>query len=110
MSAYIAGIYGQPVFGSPKTVRVDSSGKLGTVQGSSIRFKEAVKPMDKKSEMIFSLQPVTFRYKENLDPQKTPQFGLVAEQVEKVNRDLVEYRWAGEARWRPLRGDQRDVT
>ena len=45
--------------------------------------------MDKASEAIFSLQPVTFRYKKALDPAATPQFGLVAEQVAKVDPDLV---------------------
>jgi predicted RNase H-like nuclease (RuvC/YqgF family) len=65
-----------------------SSGKLGTVV-SSARFKEAIKPMDKTSEAILALKPVTFRYKEELDPDKIPQFGLIAEEVEKVNPDLV---------------------
>ena len=45
--------------------------------------------MDKTSEAILALKPVTFRYKEELDPDKIPQFGLIAEQVEKVNPDLV---------------------
>ncbi len=45
--------------------------------------------MDKASEAILSLKPVTFRYKKDLDPKGTPQFGLVAEQVAKVNPDLV---------------------
>ena len=45
--------------------------------------------MDKASEAILALQPVTFRYKHELDPDSIPQFGLVAEQVEKVNPDLV---------------------
>jgi len=45
--------------------------------------------MDKKSESVLSLQPVTFNYKKELDPNGIPQFGLVAEQVEKVNPDLV---------------------
>jgi uncharacterized coiled-coil protein SlyX len=45
--------------------------------------------MDKASEAILALQPVTFRYKHDLDPAGIPQFGLVAEQVEKVNPDLV---------------------
>ena len=45
--------------------------------------------MDKASEAIHSLQPVTFRYKQGLDPEGIPQFGLVAEEVEKVNPDLV---------------------
>ncbi len=45
--------------------------------------------MDKASEAILALQPVTFRYKKDLDPDGIPQFGLVAEQVEKVDPDLV---------------------
>jgi len=45
--------------------------------------------MDKASEAIFSLKPVTFHYKKELDPEDVPQFGLVAEDVEKVNPDLV---------------------
>jgi trimeric autotransporter adhesin len=56
---------------------------------SSARFKTDIKPMDKASESILALQPVTFRYKKELDPDGIPQFGLVAEQVEKVNPDLV---------------------
>jgi Chaperone of endosialidase len=56
---------------------------------SSERYKEAVKPMDKASEAILALKPVTFRYKHDLDPVGIPQFGLVAEEVEKVNADLV---------------------
>ena len=67
---------------------IDSTGKLGTVV-SSARFKEAIKPMDKASEAILALKPVTFRYKEELDPDGVPQFGLIAEEVEKVNPDLV---------------------
>jgi Chaperone of endosialidase len=69
-------------------VIVNSNGKLGTVV-SSARFKEAIKPMDKASEAILALKPVTFRCKEELDPDHIPQFGLVAEQVEIVNPDLV---------------------
>ena len=45
--------------------------------------------MDKASEAIFGLKPVTFHYKSELDPNRIPQFGLVAEQVDKVNPDLV---------------------
>jgi hypothetical protein len=45
--------------------------------------------MDNASEAILELQPVTFRYKHDLDPSAIPQFGLVAEEVEKVNPDLV---------------------
>src|SRR5213075_1369060 len=49
----------------------------------------AIKPMDKASEVILALQPVTFHYKKDLDPEGIPQFGLVAEQVAKVDPDLV---------------------
>jgi len=69
-------------------VVVNASGQLG-VAASSARFKDEIKPMDKASEGILALQPVTFRYKHELDPDGIPQFGLVAEQVEKVNPDLV---------------------
>src|SRR5438045_7223719 len=69
-------------------VMLGPNGKLGTILSSG-RFKEAIKPMDKASEAILDLQPVTFRYKHELDPDGIPQFGLVAEQVEKVNPDLV---------------------
>src|SRR5260370_3700493 len=45
--------------------------------------------MERASEALFALKPVTFRYKKEIDPAGTSQFGLVAEEVEKVNRDLV---------------------
>ena len=57
--------------------------------GSSQRFKDEIKPMDTASETILALRPVTFRYKHEIDPNGIPQFGLVAEEVEKVNPDLV---------------------
>jgi Chaperone of endosialidase len=85
-AALIAGIFGTPVSGSP--VVVGSNGKLG-VATSSARFKEGIKPMDRASEAVLKLKPVTFQYKEELDPNKVPQFGLIAEEVEKVNSDLV---------------------
>jgi len=86
-NTYIAGIYGATV-ASGVGVIIDSGGHLGTIT-SSARFKDCIKPMDKASEAILSLQPVTFRYKHELDAVGIPQFGLVAEQVEKVNPDLV---------------------
>jgi hypothetical protein len=67
-------------------VVVDSAGQLGTVS-SSRRFKEEIKPMDKASEAILALKPVTFRYKNA--KKGTPQFGLIAEDVANVNPDLV---------------------
>jgi uncharacterized coiled-coil protein SlyX len=84
---YIAGISGVTVAGGVGVI-VDSAGHLGTVV-SSARFKDEIKPMDKTSEAILALQPVTFHYKKELDPKGIPQFGLVAEDVEKVNSDLV---------------------
>ena len=74
---FIAGISGVAVSGS--TVVVNSSGKLG-VATSSARFKQNIKPMDKASEAILALKPVTFCYKEDIDPDGIPQFGLVAEE------------------------------
>src|SRR6185503_9550571 len=56
---------------------------------SSKHFKDAITPMAKSSEAILSLKPVTFRYKKELDPEAIPQFGLVAEDVAKVDPDLV---------------------
>jgi hypothetical protein len=86
-AAYIAGISDTPLaHGTAVAVGITADGQLG-VRASSVRFKEAVKPMDKASEAIFSLQPVTFRYKK--DPAALPQFGLVAEEVAKINPDLV---------------------
>jgi hypothetical protein len=86
-ATFIAGISGATVARGVAVV-IDADGHLG-VKHSSARFKEAIKPMDKASEAILSLQPVTFRYKHDLDPDGIPQFGLVAEQVEKINPDLV---------------------
>jgi trimeric autotransporter adhesin len=69
-------------------VLVNQFGKLGTTT-SSKRFKEDIKPMDKTSEVLFSLNPVAFRYRKAVDPTGTRQLGLVAEEVEKENPDLV---------------------
>ena len=84
--AFIAGIFAVPVTGTG--VVVDSDGQLG-VAASSQRFKDEIKPMDKASEAILALKPVSFRYKHEIDPKRIPQFGLVAEEVERVNPDLV---------------------
>jgi Chaperone of endosialidase len=72
--------------GTTAPVVVSADGQLGTV-ASSERFKKDVANMDKVSEAILSLRPVTFHYK--TDTKSTPQFGLVAEEVAKVNPDLV---------------------
>jgi hypothetical protein len=88
-ATYLAGIAGTPLTaGSAVAVGITSSGQLG-VRASSARFKEAIQPMAKASEAILSLRPVTFRYKKDLDPQGAAQFGLVAEEVAKVDPDLV---------------------
>jgi hypothetical protein len=86
-ATFISGIRGATVAGGVGVI-VDTNGHLGTVS-SSERFKDAIKPMDKASEAILALKPVTFRYKHELDPDGIPQFGLVAEDVEKVNPALV---------------------
>jgi hypothetical protein len=86
-ATFLAGISGVTVADGVGVI-VGANGKLGTVV-SSVRFKHEIKPMDKASEAILALKPVTFRYKKELDPDGIPQFGLVAEDVEKVNPDLV---------------------
>jgi len=86
-AAYLAGIRGTTVAGGIG-VLIDNNGRLGT-STSSARFKEAIKPMDKASEAVLALQPVTFHYRKELDPESIPQFGLVAEDVAKVSPDLV---------------------
>src|SRR6266496_913113 len=86
-ATFIAGIAGATV-PTGVAVIVNANGHLGTTT-SSARFKEAIRPMDKASEAILALKPVTFRYKQELDPDGTPQFGLIAEEVAKVNPDLV---------------------
>ena len=83
---FIAGISGAGVTGV--AVKVNAAGQLGTAP-SSERFKDAIKPMDKASEAVLALKPVTFHYKKEFDPDGTPQFGLIAEEVAKVNPDLV---------------------
>ena len=86
-ATFIAGISGATASGGV-AVFVNTDGKLGTMT-SSARFKDEIKPMDKASAAILALKPVTFRYKKAIDPQGIPQFGLVAEDVEKVSPDLV---------------------
>ena len=92
-ATYIAGIQASGLAVSTG-VGITADGRLG-VRASSARYKEAVKPMDKASEAILSLKPVTFRYRKELDPKATPQFGLVAEEVAKVDPDLVARDAAG---------------
>jgi endosialidase-like protein len=84
---FISGIRGVTTgSGDAAPVVIDSAGQLGTLS-SSRRFKKEIKPIDKASETILALKPVTFRYKS--DNTGTPQFGLIAEEVAAVNPDLV---------------------
>jgi trimeric autotransporter adhesin len=86
-ACYIASIFGQTSsVGIP--VLVNANHKLGTTT-SSKRFKEDIKPMNTASETLFALKPVSFRYKKDIDPTGIPQLGLVAEDVEEVNPNLV---------------------
>src|SRR5262249_52938729 len=87
MATYIRGISGQIAAGGCAGV-VDSNGKLGTMRAST-RVADEIKPMDKASEAILTLKPVSFRYKKEIDAKRILQFGLIAEEVEKVNPDLV---------------------
>jgi hypothetical protein len=83
---FIAGVRGVLTADSVPVV-IDHSGQLGTIGGSSRRFKKEIQPMDKASESILALKPVTFHYK--TDTTNTAQFGLIAEDVAQVNPDLV---------------------
>jgi hypothetical protein len=85
-NTFIAGIFGTPVSGS--SVTVNSAGQLGVLP-SSQRFKQNIHAMADASDVLLALQPVTFQYKPDIDPRGLSQFGLIAEQVEKVDPDLV---------------------
>jgi hypothetical protein len=86
-NAFIAGISGATAAGGV-AVYVTAGGQLGTLT-SSARFKTNISSMADASEVLLSLHPVTFRYRPEIDPQHLPQFGLVAEEVDKVDPDLV---------------------
>jgi hypothetical protein len=86
-TTWISNVYGvTTVSGTTLPVLVSDSGQLGTAP-SSRRFKKEIKSMDKASESILALKPVTFHYKR--DQSHTPQFGLIAEEVAEVNPDMV---------------------
>jgi hypothetical protein len=87
-ATFVAGIYNVNEGGTIKPVYINSNGQLGTQPPASARrFKEQIKSMDKASEAILALKPVTFQYKS--DSEGTPQFGLIAEEAAKANPDLV---------------------
>jgi len=84
---FIAGIKNTAVSGS--TVTIDATtGQLG-ISVSSERFKENIHDIGDASDVLLALRPVEFQYKPEIDPQGTPQYGLVAEEVAKVDPDLV---------------------
>jgi hypothetical protein len=86
-SCFIGQIFGSTSPGGTP-VFINSNGRLGTAT-SSLRFKQDIKPMERTSEVLFALKPVTFRYKKENDPEGIRQFGLIAEDVEEVNPALV---------------------
>lgn len=86
-NTFIAGIYGATA-ASGVAVYVNANGQLGNLT-SSQKYKQDIRSMDDASDALLALHPVTFRYKPDIDPQGIPQFGLVAEDVEKVNPKLV---------------------
>src|SRR5438067_837372 len=89
-NTFIGGIYGASVnSGTALPVYVDTDGHLGSATTSSARFKENIHDMGATSSVLLALRPVTFRYKPEFDAAQVPQFGLVAEEVEKVNASLV---------------------
>ncbi len=91
-SCFIGNIYSnvQPIVGTdPDSVTITSSGRLGRGNVSSRRYKHEIKPMEKASEAIYALNPVSFRYHKQYDQTQTIAFGLIAEEVAKVNPDLV---------------------
>jgi trimeric autotransporter adhesin len=91
-SCFIGQIYSniQPQVGTdPDLVTINSSGRLGRANVSSRRYKHDIQPMDKASEVLYRLEPVSFRYKKEYDATQTIAFGLIAEDVARVNPDLV---------------------
>src|SRR5262249_46282672 len=85
-TCFIAGISGKSVGPLSAPVVINAGGQLGTIP-SSARYKKDIDPMGKTSEAIYSLRPVTFHYKS--DETNTPQWGLIAEDVAKVDPALI---------------------
>jgi Chaperone of endosialidase len=87
----------QPIVGTdPDSVTITSTGRLGRGNVSSRRYKHDIQPMDKASEMLYTLKPVSFRYNKEYDATQTLAFGLIAEEVAKVYPDLVGRNPKGE--------------
>ena len=94
-ATYVGGVAGRTVGAGGTTCYVDNLGKLGVFL-SARRYKENIQPMNEASSALYSLKPVTFRYKPEFDKSGTPQFGLIAEEVAAVNPDLVVRNAKGE--------------
>src|SRR6267378_7166968 len=94
-TCFIGSIFGQPVSdpGTQTAVFVDQFNVVG-IFNSSRRFKHDIQPMDKASEAVLALKPVTFKY--NADKNGRTQYGLIAEEVATVNPDLVVQHKDGE--------------
>jgi len=82
----ISNIYASVANG--RAVYVNSDDKIGTLS-SSRRYKEEIKPMNKSSEALFALKPVSFRYKKEVDPTRALSFGLIAEEAAQISPDLI---------------------
>jgi hypothetical protein len=98
-SCFIGRIYStvQPIVGTdPDSVTIASNGRLGRGNVSSRRYKHDIKPMEKASEMVYALKPVSFRYHKEYDATQTLAFGLIAEEVAEVYPDLVGRNPKGE--------------
>jgi trimeric autotransporter adhesin len=100
-SCFIGNIYSniQPVIGTdPDYVTIDHNGRLGrsNLNGSSRRFKHDIQPMNKASEVIFALRPVSFYYNKEYDATQRLWFGLIAEEVAEVDPELVGRNKKGE--------------
>ena len=112
-SCFINNIYNniQPLVGTdPDYVTITSTGRLGRSNISSRRYKHDIQPMDKASEALYALKPVSFRYNKEYDATQTLAFGLIAEEVAEVYPDLVGRNPRGAARVGSLRADQCDVA
>ena len=99
-SCYIGNIYSnvQPIVGTdPDSVTITANGRLGRGSVSSRRYKHDIQPMDKASEVLYALKPVSFRYNKEYDATQTLAFGLIAEEVAKVYPDLVGRNPRGDA-------------
>ena len=98
-SCFIGNIYFnvQPIVGTdPDSVTITSTGRLGRGNVSSRRYKHDIQPMEKTSEALYALKPVSFRYNKEYDATQTLAFGLIAEEVAEVVPDLVGRNSKGE--------------